>query len=105
MIRKLALLICLIAAVAINPAPFFTTAAEAAAETIVGTIVNIDESAGKITLKHGPIKSLGMNEGMTMVFAVQDVSMLKGLKVGDKVRFQPDQINGQFTVTKIEKAN
>ena len=69
------------------------------------SIVNIDESAGNITLKHGPIKSLGMNQGMTMVFAVQDVAMLKGLKVGDKVRFQPEQINGQLTITKIEKAN
>jgi Cu/Ag efflux protein CusF len=32
----------------------------------------VDESTDKITLKHGPIKSLGMDEGMTMVWSVQD---------------------------------
>jgi Cu(I)/Ag(I) efflux system protein CusF len=30
--------------------------------------------------------------------------MLKQVKVGDKVRFDVDRINGQFTVTRIEKA-
>jgi Cu(I)/Ag(I) efflux system periplasmic protein CusF len=30
--------------------------------------------------------------------------MLKQVKVGDKVKFDADRINGQFTVTKIEKA-
>lgn len=63
----------------------------------------MDESAGKITLKHGPIKSLGMDEGMTMVFSI-DPSLLKGIKAGDKVVFQPERVNGQLTVTKIEKA-
>src|SRR5229473_2226658 len=69
-----------------------------------GQVTKIDESAGKITLKHGPIKKLDMNEGMTMVFRVQDPAMLKQVKVGDKVRFDADRVNGQFTVTKIEKA-
>ena len=69
-----------------------------------GQVTKIDESAGKITLKHGPIKKLDMNEGMTMVFRVQDPGMLKQVKVGDKVRFDADRVNGQITVTKIEKA-
>ena len=69
-----------------------------------GQVTKIDESAGKITLKHGPIKKLDMNEGMTMVFRVQDLAMLKQVKVGDKVRFDADRVNGQITVTKIEKA-
>src|SRR5437870_13448335 len=69
-----------------------------------GQVTKIDESAGKITLKHGPIKKLDMNEGMTMVFRVQDPAMLKGLKAGDKVKFEPDRVNGQFTVMKIQKA-
>jgi Cu/Ag efflux protein CusF len=29
--------------------------------------------------------------------------MLKQVKVGDKVRFDADRVNGQFTVTKIER--
>jgi Cu(I)/Ag(I) efflux system periplasmic protein CusF len=69
-----------------------------------GQVTKIDESAGKITLRHGPIKKLDMNEGMTMVFRAQDPAMLKQVKVGDKVKFDADRINGQITVTKIEKA-
>jgi Cu(I)/Ag(I) efflux system periplasmic protein CusF len=68
-----------------------------------GQVTKIDESAGKITLKHGPIKKLEMEDGMTMVFRVQDPSMLKQVKVGDKVRFDADRVNGQITITKIEK--
>jgi Cu(I)/Ag(I) efflux system periplasmic protein CusF len=65
----------------------------------------IDDGAGKITLKHGPIKKLDMDEnGMTMVFRVQDPAMLKQVKVGDKVQFEADRVNGQITVTRIEKA-
>ena len=44
------------------------------------------------------------NEGMTMVFRAGDPAMLKAVKPGDRVRFVPDRVNGQFTVTKIEKS-
>jgi Cu(I)/Ag(I) efflux system protein CusF len=76
----------------------------AQAPMVNGQVTKIDESAGKITLKHGPIKKLDMNEAMTMVFRVQEPAMLKQVKVGDKVKFDADKINGQFTVTRIEKA-
>jgi Cu(I)/Ag(I) efflux system periplasmic protein CusF len=82
----------------------FATVPLAQSPVVNGQVTKIDESAGKITLKHGPIKKLDMNEGMTMVFRVQDPAMLKQVKVGDKVKFDADRVNGQFTVTKIEKA-
>ena len=69
-----------------------------------GTVTKIDASASKITLKHGPIKKFDMDDGMTMVFRVQDAAMLKQVKVGDKVKFEADKVNGQFTVIKMEKA-
>jgi Cu/Ag efflux protein CusF len=75
-----------------------------AQQLIEGQVTKIDESAGKITLRHGPIKKFGMDEGMTMVFKAQDPAMLKTVKVGDKVKFDADRVNGQFTVTKIEKS-
>ena len=75
----------------------------AQAPMVNGQVTKIDEAAGKITLKHGPIKKLDMNEGMTMVFRVQDAALLKQVKVGDKVKFDADRIKGQITVTKIEK--
>jgi Cu/Ag efflux protein CusF len=75
----------------------------AASHLVDGQVTRIDPSAGKITLRHGPIKKLDM-ESMSMVFRVQDPAMLKGIKVGDKVKFEADRINGQITVTKMEKA-
>jgi Cu(I)/Ag(I) efflux system protein CusF len=73
-------------------------------EFIAGQVTKVDESAGKITIKHGPLKKFDMDDGMTMVFRAGDPAMTKAVKAGDKVRFVPDRINGQFTVTKIEKA-
>jgi Cu(I)/Ag(I) efflux system periplasmic protein CusF len=75
-----------------------------AQELTDGQVTKIDESAGKITLKHGPIKKFDMDQGMTMVFRAQDPAMLKSVKVGDKVKFEADRVNGQFTVTRIQKA-
>ena len=79
-------------------------AALAQSPLIDGQVTKVDQSAGKITIKHGPIKKLGMSEGHTMVFRAQDSAMLKAVKAGDKVKFDADQVNGQFTVTKIKKA-
>jgi Cu/Ag efflux protein CusF len=71
---------------------------------IEGQVMKVDESAGKITIRHGPIKRLGMEEGMTMVFKADDPAMLKQVKAGDKIKFEPDSVNGQFIVKKIVKA-
>ena len=68
-------------------------------------VVKVDKPAGKITLKHGPIKNLDMDDdGMTMVFRVQDSSMLKQVKVGDKVQFEAERASGGITITKLQKA-
>lgn len=74
-----------------------------AQEAVSGQVTKIDASAGKITIKHGPIKKFDMDEGMTMVFRAGDPAMLKAVKAGDKVKFEADKVNGQFTVTRIEK--
>jgi len=69
-----------------------------------GQVIKIDQAAGKITIKHGPLKQFDMDEGMTMVYRAADPAMLHAVKPGDKIKFAPDRVNGQFTVTKIEKA-
>ena len=75
------------------------------AQSANGEVRKIDKAANKITIKHGPIKSLDMmDDSMTMVFRVQDPVILKQVKVGDKIKFDADRVNGQITVTKIEKA-
>ncbi|NDP49547.1 MAG: copper-binding protein [Sulfuriferula multivorans] len=68
-----------------------------------GEVKKVDKDQGKITLKHGPIENMGM-PGMTMVFRVQDASMLDQVKAGDKVRFQAEKMNGALMVTKLEMA-
>ena len=81
-------------------APF---AALGQGDLVDGQVTKVDASAGKITIKHGPLKKFDM-DGMTMVFRAADPAMLKAVKAGDKVKFDADKINGQFTVTRIEKA-
>jgi Cu(I)/Ag(I) efflux system protein CusF len=66
-----------------------------------GEIRRINEKRKEITLKHGPIPSLSM-DAMTMAFSVKDAALLKGLKPGDKVRFQAEIIGKEPVVTKIE---
>jgi len=80
------------------------TAAIAEDATITGEVRKIDEGAGKITLKHGPAPSLGMDEGMTMVYRVKDAALLKQVRVGDKVKFEAESADNGFTVTKLQKA-
>lgn len=68
-----------------------------------GEVRKIDHEAGKVTLKHGDIKSLDM-PAMTMVFTVKDKAMLEKLKPGDKVRFKVVNDGGKFTLTEIQPA-
>ena len=81
-----------------------TVGALAQAASISGEVKKIDESAGKITLKHGAAKNLGMDEPMTMVYRVNDPAMLKQVKVGDKVTFEAEEAASGYTVTKMQKA-
>lgn len=67
-----------------------------------GEVRKVDQSNGKITLKHGDIRNLDMPP-MTMVFAVTDKALLEKVKAGDKVRFAADKdATGQYIVTRIE---
>ena len=78
-------------------------ATAAIAQMVDGEVTKIDESAGKLTIKHGPMKKFDMEGGMTMVFRANDPAILKQVKPGDKIKFEADKVNGQFTVMKVEK--
>jgi Cu(I)/Ag(I) efflux system periplasmic protein CusF len=73
------------------------------AQMVDGEVTKVDESAGKITIKHGPMKKFDMEDGMTMVFRANDPAILKQVKPGDKIKFEAGKVNGQFTVMKVEK--
>ncbi len=70
---------------------------------VQGEVMKVDRSAGKVTLKHGPIKRLDM-DAMTMVFRVADPAMLDRMKTGDKIEFEADRVNGAITIVKLGKA-
>ena len=93
-----------LAAVTFAISLFVSFAASAQDAMVKGEVKKIDETAGKITLKHGPIKSLDMDEGMTMAFRVQDPAMLKQVKVGDKVQFEAERATAGLTISKLQKA-
>ncbi len=74
-----------------------------AAQPYKAEVTKVDPGAGKVTLKHGAFPKLEM-EAMTMGYRVADPSMLKGVKAGDHVTFDVEGTEGDYTVTKIEKA-
>jgi Cu/Ag efflux protein CusF len=76
--------------------------ADAASSMSHGEIKKIDTAAGKLTIKHGPLDNLGMG-AMTMVFKAQDPAMLSQVKVGDKIDFVAEEVNGALTVVKLRK--
>jgi Cu/Ag efflux protein CusF len=69
-----------------------------------GEVTKIDEHAGKIAIKHGPITSLSMNEdGKTDDFRPQDGLLFNALHVGDKIRFTAERLNGELIIIRVEK--
>ena len=71
------------------------------AEMTEGEVRKVDKDNKKLTIKHGPLKSLDM-PGMTMVFGVKDDTVLDKVQPGEKVQFQAEKIDGKFVVTAIE---
>ena len=92
-----------IAALAVTLALSGPVLAQHNANMTEGGVRRVDKDTRKITLRHGPIANLDM-PGMTMVFQVSDPALLDKVKVGDKVRFSADKVNGQFTVNRLEPA-
>ena len=84
-----------------NVSPSSPTSPVSQVETSEAEVRKVDLGAGKITLRHGEIKNLGMPP-MTMVFQVKDKAFLNGLKAGDTVKFTADKIKGAYTVLSIE---
>ena len=69
--------------------------------TVSATVEKVDASAGEIRIDHGQIPNLDMDA--TMIFRAPDPSILKGVKAGDRIRFQADCANGRIPVVGIRK--
>jgi Cu/Ag efflux protein CusF len=76
----------------------------AAANTALteGEVRKIDKAAGTVTIKHGPMPKFDM-PAMTMAYRVKDKTMLNNLKPGDKIKFDVDDVGGEFTVLRLER--
>jgi Cu(I)/Ag(I) efflux system periplasmic protein CusF len=88
------------------PAPASTTPASTAAIPVKvelqadAEVRKMDKETGKVTLKHGEIKSLDMPP-MTMVFVVKDKALMDKFKVGDKIKFNAVKEGSQYVVTDL----
>ena len=80
----------------------FGVATAAQHDLTEGEVTKIDLPTERITLRHGPIKSLDM-DAMTMLFRVKDKAMLSAVKVGDNVNFRAERVDGGITLTYIER--
>ncbi len=67
-----------------------------------GVVRRIDLDNNKITIRHGEIKALDMPP-MTMVFVAKQPALLKSLAPGDTVEFEAFEVNGQYSIGKIQK--
>jgi Cu(I)/Ag(I) efflux system protein CusF len=65
-----------------------------------GEVLKVDNYSGKITIKHAPIKSLGLGQA-TDDFQVKEPMMLNALRPGNKVNFTAERISGQLTISSI----
>ena len=72
-----------------------------AAELTKGKVKKLDEKAGKVTIIHEELKSLGM-PAMTMVFRIGDGVDASKLKEGADIEFAADRVNGKITVTEVK---
>lgn len=69
---------------------------------VSGVVKAVKTDVKRLTISHGPIKSLGM-DGMTMDFAVYDPAMLDEVKAGHQVSFMMEvDKKGNFIIMEIE---
>jgi len=67
-----------------------------------GEVTKINMELGSVELKHDDMP--GLMPAMQMEFYVKDKTMLKDLKIGDRVRFVLEYKHPQETITSIKKA-
>ena len=92
-------IVAILAAAILAVTPLSSFAAD---DAMVDGVVKELRPGGELTIKHGPLPNLDM-PGMTMVFKTADPKMVKGLKVGDKIKMRVEDKGGKLTIMKLEK--
>lgn len=88
-----------VAAVTMLVAPAYVVQAQETSAQGQGEVVRITD--GKIAIRHGEINKLDL-PAMTLNFLV-DPALVKGLAVGDKVKFTAQREGNGYRITKINK--
>lgn len=77
------------------------TAPKVITHKATGVVKAVDSSKGKVTLAHGPIKSLNW-PAMTMSFFVKDERLFDNLTVGKKVQVEFIKQDTGYIVTSVK---
>ena len=81
--------------------PAVVSAAAPVQATASGTVVRVNATEGRITLRHGAISRLDL-PAMTLVYHA-DPALLAGVAVGDQVRFTAQRADGQYQILELSK--
>jgi Cu/Ag efflux protein CusF len=76
--------VCLSSALAFSQHQHSSHSSDRKIYTTDAEVVDIDTANSSLTVKHGPIPAVGW-EAMTMGFKVADLTLLEGVKKGDKL--------------------
>lgn len=71
-------------------------------QMVSGEVLSVDDEWSKIVIKHQELEDLGM-PAMTMVFNVPEKSLLKGVRVGDKIKFGAQVAPSGLSVVRLER--
>jgi Cu(I)/Ag(I) efflux system protein CusF len=77
-----------------------TQGAKAAVHQATGVVKNVDAGNHKVTLAHGPVKTLNW-PAMTMTFGVRDKGLLDKLSVGKRVQVEFEKQGGDYVITAV----
>jgi Cu(I)/Ag(I) efflux system protein CusF len=74
---------------------------KAAVHHATGVVKSVDAGDGKVTLEHGPVKTLNW-PAMTMTFGVKDKRLLDKLRVGQRVQVELQEQGGSYVITSVK---
>jgi Cu(I)/Ag(I) efflux system protein CusF len=74
---------------------------QATVHEATGVVKSVDAAAGKVTLAHGPVKTLDW-PAMTMTFGVKDKRLLDKLGAGQHVHVGFVKQGGGYVVTSVQ---
>ena len=79
---------------------FAVCASAADAHKASGVVTKVDAAKSKVTIRHGPVKSLEW-PAMTMAFTVKDKAMLEKMPKGKKVDFEFQEQGSDYVITSV----